>query len=73
MPKQGLITPLLKLFAVFELRLIDDINKLEAVAIRCINFKKETGLYLTTFTLEETIFNFLLNAILHHVVMSWII
>ena len=51
-PKQGLITSLLKLFAMFDLRLIGDINKVEAIAIRCINCKKETGLYLTTLTLE---------------------
>ena len=51
-PKQGLITSILKLFAMFELRLIDDINKVEAIAIRCIDCKKETGLHLAPFTLE---------------------
>ena len=35
---------------MFELRLIDDGNKIEAIAIRGINCKKETGLYLKTFT-----------------------
>ena len=35
--------------------------------------KNETGLYLRNSTLEEMITNFLLNAILHHVGMSWII
>ena len=50
-PKQGLITSLLRVFYMFDLRLIDDGNKLEAISIRCINFKKETGLYLTTLTL----------------------
>ena len=51
-PKQGLVTSLLKVFAMFELCLIDDINKVGAIAIRCINCKKETFLYLTNLTLE---------------------
>ena len=38
-------------FAVFELRLIYDRDKVEAIAIMCINFEKETGLYLGTSTL----------------------
>ena len=46
---------------------------MEAIVIRCINCKKETGLYLGTSTLEEIITKFLLNAILHHVGMLWII
>ena len=44
-PKQGLIISLLKVFAMFELRLIYDRDKLEAIAIRFINSKKETGLF----------------------------
>ena len=72
-PKQGLITSLFKVFAMFELRYIYDRNKMEAIAIKCINCKKETGLYLTTFTLEEMISKFVLNSISHHVGMSWII
>ena len=55
------------------MRLIDDRDIVEDTAIRCINCKKETGIYLTTFTLEEMITNFVLNAILHHVGMLWII
>ena len=51
-PNKGLITSLLKVFAMFELRLIDDISKVEAIAIRFINCKKETDLYLGTSTLE---------------------
>ena len=39
----------------------------------CINCEKETGLYLVTSTLEEMITKFVLNEILHHVGMSWII
>ena len=70
---KGLIPLLLKDFSMFELRLIDDRDKVEAIAIRCINSKKETGLYLRTLTLEEMITKFVLNAISHHVGMSWII
>ena len=51
---------------MFELRLIGDGDKLEAMDIRCINCKKETGLYLGKFTLEKMISKFVLNAILHH-------
>ena len=58
---------------MFELSLIDDRYKVEAIAIRFINSKKETGLYLRTPKLEETITKFLLNAILYHVGMLWII
>ena len=53
--------------------LIEDIDKLEIIAIRCINCKKEIGLYLQNSTFEEMITKFVLNAILHHVGMSWII
>ena len=72
-PNKGLSPSLLKVIAMFELRLIHYIDKVEAIAIRCINFEKETGLYFITSTLEEMITKFLLNAILHHVGMSWII
>ena len=47
-PKQGKIHSSLNVFAMFELRLIDDRDKVEAIYIRCINCKKETGLYLGT-------------------------
>ena len=43
------------------------------ISIRCINCNKETGLYLINKKIEETITKFVLNAILHHVGMSWII
>ena len=68
--KKGLINSLLKLFAMFDLRLIDDRDKVETVAIRFIICKKETGLYLVTFILEEMISKFVLNAILYHVSLS---
>ena len=43
---------------------------------KCINFKKETGLNSeTTFTwvYDKVITKFVLNAMLHHVGMSWMI
>ena len=58
---------------MFELRLIDDKEKLDIISIRCINFKKETGLYLQNSTFEAIITKFVLNAILNHVGMLWII
>ena len=54
---------------MFELRLSDDRYYLEAIASRCINCKKATGLFLRTSTLEEMITKFVLNAIMHHVGM----
>ena len=45
-PNKGIIPSLLKAFAMCELRLIDDKEKLDSVSIRCIDCKKETGLYL---------------------------
>ena len=70
---RGLIPSLLRVFGMFGLRLIDDRDKLEAVAIRCINCKKETGLYLGNSTLSEMITKFMFNKILNYVGMSGII
>ena len=50
-PNKGLFPSLLKVFPMFELSFIDDIDKFEAISIMCINCKKETGLYLRTPTL----------------------
>ena len=58
---------------MFQLRLIDNKDELESIIIRCINCKKETGLYLVKLILEEMFTKFVLNAILHHVSFSWII
>ena len=41
-PNTGAIPSLLKRFAMIELRLIDDKEKLDAIAIKCINCNKET-------------------------------
>ena len=64
---KGRNASLLKSFAMFEFRLIGDIEKLDVIAIKCIHFKKETGLYLQNSTFEEMITKFVLNAIFHHV------
>ena len=58
---------------MFELRLLSDKEKLDVISIRCINFKRETSLYLKDTTFDEMITKFVLNKILHHVGMSWII
>ena len=39
-PNKGLITLLLKVFAMFDLCIIDNRDKLEAIDISCINCKK---------------------------------
>ena len=39
-PNKGITTSLLNVFAMFELRLIDNKDKVEAIAIRCINYKR---------------------------------
>ena len=70
---KGIISSLLKVFAMFELCLIGDKEHLSVIAIRSINCKKETGLLLIDSTFEEMITKFGLNAILYHVGMSWII
>ena len=46
---------------------------MDVIAIRCINCKRETGLFLKNTTFEEMIIKFVLNAILHHVDMLCII
>ena len=71
-----LTSSLLKMFSLFEIRLsCGDIN-LDTVSLKCINCKKETGLKSKTGFKDfyyEVITQFVLNAMLHHVVMSWII
>ena len=58
---------------MFEFHLIEYRNKLWAIAIRCINCKKDTVLYLIISTFEEIITKFVLNAMLYHVGILWII
>ena len=58
---------------MFELRLPSGKEQLYVISIRCINCKRETGLYLKNKTFGEMVTTFVLNAIFHHVGMSWII
>ena len=60
---------------MFELYLSYKEGKLNVISIRCINCKRETGLDLKINSLvsDEIITKFVLNEILHHVGMSWII
>ena len=76
MEEKGLISSLLKVFAMFEIRLSHEDEKLDIVSFKCINCKRETGLDSETsfsWVFDEVIPKFVLNEILHHVVMSWII
>ena len=64
------------MFSMFEIRLSYGDKYLDTLCLKCINCKKETVLNSeTTFTwvYDEVINKFLLNAMLHHVGMSWII
>ena len=64
------------MFSMFEIRLSYGDEDLETVSLKCINFKTEIGLDPeTSFTwvYDEIITKFALNAMLHHVGMSWII
>ena len=60
---------------MFELRLSYKEGILDILYLRCINCKVETGLYLkiNSLVFDEIITKFVLNEILHHVGMSWII
>ena len=51
-PNKGLIPSLLNVFVMCQLRLFDDKYGVEIIAIRCINSKKETCLYLRNSTFE---------------------
>ena len=71
-----LTSSLLKMFSLFEIRLsCGDVN-LETVSLKFINCKKETGLKSKTGFkdfYDKVITQFVLNAMLHHVGMSWMI
>ena len=70
---KGLISSLLKAFSMFELRLNYKEGNLDVIYIRCINCKRETDSFLKNATFDEMITKFVLNKILHHVGMSWVI
>ena len=57
----GRISSLLKVFAMFGLRLNCDEEKLDVISISCINCKREEGLYLKNTTFDEMITKFVLN------------
>ena len=61
---------------MFEIRLSCKDDDLDIVYLKCINCKKEIGLNSETrftWVYDEVITKFVLNAMLHHVGMSWII
>ena len=60
---------------MFELSLSYKEGNFDVVYLRCINCKRKTGLFLkiNSLVFDEMITKFVLNAILHHVGMSWII
>ena len=58
---------------MFEIRLSYEDEKLVVVSLKCINCKRETGLYSkTNFTwlYDEIVTKLVLNALLHNVGMS---
>ena len=62
----GLISSLLNMFAMFEIRLSYGEEELDVLSIKCINCKRETGLdSKTDFTwvYDEIITKFLINEI----------
>ena len=66
---KGLISSLLRIFSMFEIRLFSGDEDLDAFSIKCINCKRETGLDSeTSFTwvYDEIVTKIVLNAMLHH-------
>ena len=72
----GLISSLLKMFDMFYIRLSYGDKELDVLSINCINCKRETSLDSEnnfSWVYDEIVTTFVLNAMLHHVGMSWII
>ena len=71
-----LTSSLLKMFSMFEIRLsVGDVN-LDEVYLKCINCKRTTGLKTKSGFKEfydKMITPFVMNSMLHHVGMSWMI
>ena len=68
------------MFSMFQMRFWyddehDDQNNVESIVIRCSNCGKETGLSMKNMNTnhKNIITSFVLNIVLHHVGMSWII
>ena len=73
---KGLISSLLKMFSMFEIRLVFGDEDLDAFSIRCINCKIGTGLDPETsinWVYDEIVTKFVLNKMLYKVGISWII
>ena len=75
-----ILPSLLKIFSMFQIRCwykkgYDDENKVENIAIRCSNCGKETMIYMDNMntTYQDIITSFVLNTMLHHVGVLWII
>ena len=71
-----LTSSLLNMFSLFEIRLGCGDDNLDTLSLKYINCKKETGLKSKTGFkdfYDKVITQFVLNAMLHHVGMSWII
>ena len=61
---------------MFEILLSCGDDDLDIVSLKCINCKKERGLNSETgftWVYDQVITKFVLNEMLHHIVMSWII
>ena len=74
----SLIPSLLKVFAMFQMCLFyykhnEEWSVIEAIAINYSNCDRRTGLFLKVNTVKEIITEFLLNKVLYHVGLSWII
>ena len=64
------------MFSLFEIRLSFGDDNLDTLSLKCINCKKETDLKSKTGFkdfYDKFITQFVLNTMLHHVGMSWII
>ena len=75
-----LLPPLLKMFSMFQIHIWYnkehyDQNNVENIVIRCSNCGSETGLSTNNMdtNYKDIITSFVLNTVLHHVYMSWII
>ena len=71
-----LISSLLRMFFMFKIRLSYGEKYLDTLSLKCINCNRKPCLDSeTNFTwvYDKTITKFLLNEMLHHVGMSWII
>ena len=75
-----LLPSLLKIFSMFQMRFWynkghDDHNDVKIIAIRFINCGKQTGLYMDNMNTKykDIVTKFVLNTLLHHFGISWII